>query len=319
MNPLIFYSLVLLGKNKEHRVKQLILSVQSLRRANPSTDVLIILYGSRLNSEDSQVLRRFNVRTQYVGSYEKNMRPYCPPAWAEAFGHFPLFQKWISWKYVLASDFKQALYLDSDTYIFRDFDELFRSCRSPGVYAREEPSSRRSYYGYDPSYVDEDALKKICKAEKIKFTPPFNTGVVLMDRKTAQEFAKNLKAFFDYAMRMTGWLIAHPCPEEQGFITRARRRVRSLERIRKPHLPFPSSNQWLAEEIASWLALGASGAKIRSFSMTQILQGPEYQNFDPLRHQWPFLIHYYNLNSSNFAEEWLRTHEKTIRNPGARI
>lgn len=57
------------------------------------------------------------------------------------------------------------------------------------VPAREEANCRRSYFGYDRQYLDEEALGRIAASEGAAPVPPFNLGVVLFNNGSWRRIA----------------------------------------------------------------------------------------------------------------------------------
>ena len=93
--------------------------------------------------------------------------------------------------------------------------KLFRRYARFHWCAREEPQSRRSHYGYRRSYVDEERLAAIARAEGLRFIPPYNTGVCLMSRAAADALCEQSATLMDYAWRLLVGLSATPmCPPE---------------------------------------------------------------------------------------------------------
>ncbi|MBV9197289.1 MAG: hypothetical protein JO168_24400 [Solirubrobacterales bacterium] len=86
----------------------------------------------------------------------------------------PSLHKLISRRRLSSSRAGRFLYVDCDTYFLGDVAGLLErvGCQ---WFAREEPGSSRSHYGYDPGYVDESALAEIACAEGLVAIPAYNT------------------------------------------------------------------------------------------------------------------------------------------------
>ncbi len=86
-----------------------------------------------------------------------------PPHWREALSAFPTLHKLLSLRGLHSVGHADRLiYLDCDTYFFGDVTHLARYGQCDW-YAREEASSSRSHHGYDPGYLDEQALAAIAR------------------------------------------------------------------------------------------------------------------------------------------------------------
>ena len=154
-------------------------SIRSLRRHNAAVEVHLVLYGE-VPSAIVREAERQRVALHCVGSFRERLEDVCP-GHADALSAYPALHKTLSLRFLPARRSRQVLYLDCDTFFFGDVASIFASHQSRHFYAREEPWSRRSPYGYRPSYLDEDALARICAAERLRFVPPCNTGVMLFN------------------------------------------------------------------------------------------------------------------------------------------
>lgn len=98
---------------------------------------------------------RQQVTIHHVGDYRDRLEEALPGC-ARVLTHHPLLHKILSLRFLPAKSASQVLYLDCDTYFFGDVANLFSKYQKHHFYAREEPRSRRSPYGYDPSYLNEE-------------------------------------------------------------------------------------------------------------------------------------------------------------------
>ena len=97
----------------------------------------------------------------------------------------------------------------------------------------EEPNSRRSAAGYDPSYVDEAALEAMAQQQGLAFVLPYNTGMMMLNGDLWVRLAELFSEFLDRV-----WRLAPPHGDAA------------------PRLTMPTSNTWIIEEGATWLTLG---------------------------------------------------------------
>jgi hypothetical protein len=275
---------------------QLSRSVQSLRRYNPDVSVLLFLYGGAraelLDSADGA-----GVQIVPMGEFAEALGDI-PPYWREALSTFPTLHKLLSLRGLpSAGSFSHFVYLDCDTYFFRDVADLAASYGRCDWYAREEPGTSRSHYGYDPSYLDEQALGAIARSQGLIQVPPYNTGVMVLRAELARTLVTLLDDFIWYAWRLlVGMCLWSPGllgDEEVGHL------VRSLSGPgdRRLALPYPSNNPWIIEEIATWLTLGRiPGLSHDMLRRPEVAQGEEYSGWPP----GLIVAHYYTNAQDRF-------------------
>jgi hypothetical protein len=234
-----------------------------------------------------------------------------PTAWARAFTRFPSAQRWLSLDDILTARFDRILYLDNDTFILGDIERLFRRFQGADLYAREEPTTRRSHIGYDSTYIDESIIRGLQRAEKVNPILPFNIGVVLMKRQVAQWLAQNVDLVFRYLMRFTSWLIKNSdVPDNEPFAIAAKElNLADASKGLKPLL-YPSRNRWILDQFALWFTLAASSFKVGLFPLSSVLQADEFLSIGS-RFREPHLIHYYSANSDYFIR-WLSRFERSF-------
>lgn len=306
---LVYYALYFADNARSHQflLEQHLASVESLRRSNRSIPVCVAVCGKKLRSKDRRHLESLRVRVRYLGSYEQRFKRNRPGSWvADVFAANPNSTKWISLPEIVKLRFDNLLYVDNDTFFIGDVEELFGSLGgNADVCAREEPLTKRSYLGYDSSYIDESAMRSLLRLEKLNPIAPFNTGVVLMRRKVAERLSRNLDVFLSYLARFTlGMAECRPSRSEQPFVSRARELELDGADSGLSPLRYPCSNQWIVGQLAFWFALASAGFKIRFFPRSLVLQANEF--FDVGRQfQLPCLVHYYSGNSGYFFR-WVR-------------
>jgi hypothetical protein len=192
------------------------------------------------------------------------------------------------------------LYIDCDTYFFDDVARLFDNYAQADWYAREEPNSRRSQTGYDPSHIDEDELSNLARIVGSQTFIPFNSGVCLLSDRVRQAFAQVRITFLDLAWRLlSGQRI--PDPPDNEYDAQIREALRTLSATdRARTLRYPSSNTWIIEQIALWLALGHVPHLSQDFLFPDdVAQGSEFH--DALRREHPIVLaHYFSVLEQDF-------------------
>jgi hypothetical protein len=259
---LVYYSLVYSQPHDLQWVK----SVRSLRAHNATIPVHLFFY-SGLPVHIVNEARVHNVVLHDCGEY------------GALFSRNPSRQLLLSDYRVLHKlrhglalpEAQQVLFVDCDTWFFDDVEKLFQIYASAHVYAREEVSTRRSHFGYDSSWIDEDRLSALAAAEKLAFLPPINTGVILMNHGIWRTIADMQGEFLFLA-----------------------------ERLLDGRLEYPSSSRWIAEEVATWLLLGKiEGLSLNLLSRIHVIQGSECTQHR-LAGITPVLAHYWTSNETEF-------------------
>ncbi|MHA7270320.1 hypothetical protein [Arthrobacter sp. HLT1-20] len=304
---LVCYSVSLAdGDNPEGLLHQLERSLASLRRHNGTIAVVVFLYGTptphlvRICAEQRACL-------QLQGDYAHRLAELCPRGWP-VLARYPTLHKFLNNTWLAHTPAQQVLYSDCDTVFRADVEHLFRSYGDPDIVAREEVHSSRSHHGPDTSFLDEPALGRLCTAMGVAAVPPFNTGVVLLNHRIWVELSRVEGWFVECAWQLLLWMSLHP-----GHRTDARfgmldgvegaSQLATATQLDQA-LPFPSANQWILEEIATWLALGALPAlRTADFSPADVAQNGEFTATDPDRAGWT-LCHYYSGNQDSITR-WL--------------
>ena len=229
-----------------------------------------------------------------------------PGHWRTALATFPTLHKLLSLQGLLslrgpltAGPPGPLLYLDCDTYLFGDVATLAARYDGCDFRAREEPLSGRSHHGYDPSYLDEQALAAITAAEGLVPVPPYNTGVMLLSGQLASTLVTLLDEFVWYAWRLlTGMCLWRPdLLRDDGLADLVRDRATPGERALA--LAYPSSNAWIIEEIATWLTLGrVPGLTHGLLHQPDVVQSDEYLRWA----EGKIVAHYFSTGQDRFFD-----------------
>jgi len=268
----VLYSLAAVGA--PHCERQWIASIRSLRRHNPHVPVRLSVFGSPA-PETLAEARRQCVEVMFNGRYDAHLEAAAPGR-GGLLATNPTLHKIASMAGLPAGP-GQVLYLDCDTFCFGDVAALFDHYAGVHFQAREEPGSRRSPNGYDPSYVDEAALEALARGLGLAFVPPYNTGVMMLNGGLWTRLAELFGEFLDFVWRLS------PRRDDgtQG-------------------LPFPSNNAWIIEEVATWLTLGRFPDLTHApFELRHVAQNGEAGRLLAARRA-PGLAHYFSAGEDEF-------------------
>jgi len=234
--------------------RQWVQSIRSLRLHNASIPVFLFLY----NDPSAEILleaARRDVRVTALGQYKGYLKQItgkdCP-----TLASCPTLHKFLALSLLSIEHPSQLLYVDGDTFFLGDVAVLFDRYYELDFYAREEPHSRRSNYGYDPKYLNEEVLSALAVAEGLVSVPPYNTGVCLMNNAIWNKLSVESSHYLDYAARLLTGLQTMPFSRDQQerYPWLHTASVSPIDRLRL--LEYPSANPWIVDEIALWLTLG---------------------------------------------------------------
>jgi hypothetical protein len=292
---LIYYSLAHFPDDS--REPQWIQSIRSLRRYNRSIPVWLLLF----NGASPSLLREAehqDVCVRLLGDYEEFLQRAHPHGSVLAL--YPTFHKFLALEHLPLQGLDQLLYLDCDTFFFNDVNLLFDEHSTHDWYAREETRSMRSQLGYNPNHVDELLLKYIARSEKLNCVPPFNSGVCLLNRG----FWNKLNGLRDTYLNLAWRLL---CGRELGGrefnLHDPRIHPAVMDAItdsdRAAALPYPSTNDWIIEQIALWLGLGHfPNFSLGILSPEQVSQGGEFEIVPAPQRR--VLAHYFSVMEKQF-------------------
>lgn len=295
---LVYYSIA--NDDSGRCERQWIRSIRSLRRYNRSMPVHLTVYGRPARTLMREA-KAHGVTVHLIADYRACFRGVPAPR-HEALAYYPTLHKFVSLRYIPRTASSRILYADCDTCFFGDVAALFERYASRHWYAREEPRSRRSHYGYDPSYVDEDKLARIARAESLRFVSPHNTGVCIMNHGLADALAARSHELLRYAWRLLVGLHRKPvCPPELAALLRKA----VVAGDRRDAIDYPSSNAWIVEQIATWMTLGSiPNLRHGVLQRKDVLQNGEFEDArSPLR---CVMVHYYSTFERPFFERFER-------------
>ncbi len=302
---LVYYSLSTVGPKAAAAVPRLLRSVASLRAHDRAVPVRLFLCGSLdvLDVGARAALEASDVTIEDLGEYEAHLASLCPAPMSEVLARIPTLHKLTSLSRLAATGATRVLGVDSDTFFFRDVGALFDRYTELDLYAREEPFSRASAFGYRPEAIDEEALAALATREGARAVAPFNIGVMLYNHGSFRRLAEGVPGLLRDVFRFTMWLaprvdattadLAH-LREHQGRLFDARAQAEAL--------PFPSQNPWIRDQVAVWLACGkVPGLRAGTLAARDVIQGGEFTDVEPGRH---VMVHYFSTLEEGFSA-WL--------------
>lgn len=296
----VYYSLVC-DEDCTHEA-QWARSVTSLRRHNRTVSVVLCLWGPA-RPHTIETAARCGVRILHLDPYPTAFGDV-PDHWRATLATYPTMHKLPALLQLLTEvPSERYVYLDCDTYLYGDVTAVGHGPDLDWV-AREEPGTRRSRHGYDPAYLDEDALLRLAEAEGLVAVPPYNTGVFVLDSAVARTLVSLLDDFVWYAWRL---LLGAALWRPQLFAdpgTAARITGSSARSERSRALPYPSSNLWIFEQIATWLVLGrVPGVRHATLPRSQVVQSDEFLTEPP----GYIVAHYFSVLQDRFVDHLIAT------------
>jgi hypothetical protein len=236
-----------------------------------------------------------------LGSYRAWLERYHPHGGVLAL--YPTLHKFLALAEADTNGLSQALYMDCDTFFYTDPEPLFDIPGPVHWCAREELRSRLCPFGYDPANIDEDRIASILAAEGLRWVAPFNSGVCLLNNGIWHTFLKLRCTFLDVVWRL---LVGRHClgdaaDNSDQRLRQAVRQAASPQDIQRA-LPYPSTNDWILEEIALWLTLAhVPNLEQGIFARSAVLQG--YECIEAQESGWrPIVAHYFSSLQETFFQ-----------------
>ena len=304
----VFYSV---AADADGRYERLWLrSVESLRRHNPRVPVAVCLYddGPRGLLDAAAEL---GVDVLPMGRYS-DLVADLPPAYAGVLGRHRCLHKLASLRRMAChAPGHPLVYLDCDTYLFGDVEQLTARSAQVDWLAREEPATARCMRGHQPAWVDEPALAELARAEGVVPVPPYNTGVFAVGAALAGSLAGLADEFLWYCWRLlAGAAFDRPKVFFDDPAWGADVRAAAAAYNPRLRLAYPAENIWIVDQVALWLLLGrVPGARHEMFATHEVAQSDEYLAPD----LWPLTVHYFTAHAASF-ERYLAE-----LNPEARV
>jgi hypothetical protein len=292
---LVFYTLAAATHDIRH--EQLVISVQSLRRYNRRIPVCIFLFNNWPKQSEAD-LRAHGAQIYTLGTYGDYLERISPRT-AAALSGYPMLGKWLVLADIPDTELSQVLYLDCDTVFFDDVEKLFDRYQESDWYAREEPNTRSSPYGYDPSYLDQATLSQHFRHEGVPEIPCYNTGVSLFNHGVWRSIAALRHLILAYSWRfLTGLYLSEP--HRLSVATRAFLTNTLIYADRLLALRYPTRNFHILDQLALWLTLGHIPRLRHSLlSGRDVLMSTEFLNHEP-KDGIAVLCHYFSINMNRF-------------------
>jgi hypothetical protein len=294
---LVYYSMATRKDSYCHA--QWLQSIRSLRRYNRRIPVHLMSYGeipSVVLDEaaiSGVIIHRLGEYGTYLAQIHKRARALC---------QYPTLHKCLS-LFQIPDEATEVLYLDCDTFFFDDVVDIFTRYNECDFYAREEVRSRRSHTPYDSSYLDEDSLAETVAALGLSFIEPFNTGVVLWNRRSFASVKSLQHSFLDFCWRlMVGrQLVDVPRPDYELPVRRAV--IPLIDSADwETAIPYPCGNPWLLDEVALWMTLGCTSMRQGYFDPECVSQSEEWASPSHRR----VLSHYFAAQERPFFSRFPR-------------
>jgi hypothetical protein len=264
--------------------RQWLQSVRSLRRHNPEIPVYLAHYG-----EPSEVVRAEVKRQDIIllqSDYDALLAGMAPHI-ASVLRGYPVIHKFAALHDI---DADSVLYVDCDTWFYRDPAGLFDLYSDAEFYAHVEPCTARDIPPDcgDPRVGVDAYMHSLASARGFQYFPPYNTGVCLFNHDSGWDFSDSLDSYFHYLYR---------------FMCDIHEKDPSWEWAREasgPGLPYPPMYDfWLVEQVALWHIWGAIG-----LSHDIIRREDVALSTTDLMDQLPFLIHYFHTAEDQFFQDF---------------
>lgn len=314
----VCYSVMSPTRRSRHEqiISQLLTSVGSLREHNRTVRVVVFWSGPRHGETESR-LRSLEAQVVHLGSYEDLLHPY--PG-GDVLAHYPVLHKYFVLDVVLEDlGTSQLLLIDCDTVFLDDVDKFFERHADVDLAACAEVGTVRRERGYDPAYLDEEHLARLAASLGGRFVGPINSGILLLSRTGIEEVAKLRPLLLEITLRLLVGLARSAEASHFAPVVHLRERLASGAPEVKGVAPlgFPSSNPWIVEEVALWLALGLTESlTMRDLPSSDAALGGEVYGRPRSASSW-IIGHYFSVDTEP-AMRWCRTGQPPYAVPDRR-
>jgi hypothetical protein len=286
-------------------LSQLVASARTLRSHNAAIPVRVFWLGaSPVDPGTARELRELDVQVLRGPGYEQLLATV--PG-AELLAGYPVLQKYFAPEALLAQEpWSQVLLLDCDSLFLGDVERLFDRYPEAGVVGVPDVGTSRRGGGYDPAYLDEDRVRALAESLAGRYVAPVNGGVLLLGEQALQQHGRLRRRIVELTLRLLVGIAGRasgPAELPAGTLREIRRRLDAGDPVAAP-LPFPSSNAWIAEEVALWLGLGLADAlAVRDFDPADVALGDEVYAVPRESSSW-ILGHYFSSNTARARAWW---------------
>lgn len=308
---LIYYYLLVTADPRY--IRRWINSIRSLRARNCTIPVSLFIF-NEIPDEVPREAERQEVSVHPMGEYTDWMTRRPHPNSGLLASYPAMGQLLMLADEAYARDVSQALYVDCDTFFFRDPELLLDECTEHDWYGRATPGSRLCPKGPSAN-VDEEHVADIVARERLRHTVCLNTGVCIFNKRMLRGLPQLEKIVLDFAWRLMVGLQRKTFGPNETAEERADVRAGTadaIERLRplilnaatqadlQRALSYPSDNWWILPEIAWLLALGRFDSLSQHvLSAAEVAQGEECS--DAIRSRaLPTIAHYFSNCEKDF-------------------
>jgi hypothetical protein len=269
MTDLVYY--VIEPDEAGRLLRQIVPSWHSLRRHDRDVEVHLFCAGDPAQFQAESV--RCNVTIHWIPHLIEMLGRYTP-YWREL-SAYPTYGKHLCLDLLPPAD--RVLYVDCDTFWFDSPARLFEAYKGCDFYACCEVASRLfDPTSYDGTFIDEDALERICAAEGLAFVRPMNTGVMLTTASMRRQLISRYRLLLDFAARL-------------------------LRFSKAARIPLPTNTPWITEQIALWMTLGTVHGLSYDFLAPRHVPISTGWTWQPAAER--VLAHYFSSNEQDFARD----------------
>jgi hypothetical protein len=286
---------------RQQMESQLVRSVTSLRAHNQTIPVAVYWLGPLAQSLQQQ-LARLDIEVRRRESYGKLMNDF---PHGDLLAQYPFFHKYL----VLEDEAScsQLLLIDCDTFFLGDVQLLFERYCEADIYGCPEAGSKRGNILYDSEYLDEEALWETASKLGARGIAPFNCGALMFSRATLVQMPNLARLTVELSLRLMAWIAMNATPElNRPELTelRSRLHLKDGKTAEIESIPYPSSNHWIVEEVAFWLAVGMlPDLTTADFDSRDVALGGDVILKSRAQSKW-ILGHYFSSNHGSAVTWW---------------